>query len=142
MEGDSLGGVRALTLGQPWAYLICAGLKDVENRKRPTSYRGRFLVHAARWCEDDDLLDDLRDEGVDLPESFVQSAIIGYGMLLAVQPSASIWAMEGRSHWRLDPTDAGLFDDPVPHAGQLGFWRPTEEVKESLLAQLTTPGGT
>ena len=37
----------AITIKQPWAYLIAAGIKDIENRTWPTKFRGRVLVHAA-----------------------------------------------------------------------------------------------
>lgn len=41
--------VRVLTVRQPHAYLLIhgsrsAGLKDVENRSKPTSYRGTLLI--------------------------------------------------------------------------------------------------
>lgn len=38
----------ALSLKQPWAALLVAGLKTVEVRKWPTTRRGRILIHAAR----------------------------------------------------------------------------------------------
>ena len=38
----------ALSIRQPWAWLIVNGFKDVENRSWPTNYRGRFLVHAGK----------------------------------------------------------------------------------------------
>lgn len=38
----------ALSIRQPWAWLIVHGFKDVENRTWTTEYRGRFLVHAGK----------------------------------------------------------------------------------------------
>lgn len=38
--------VRALSIRQPWAWLIVHGFKDVEIRSWGTEYRGLFLVHA------------------------------------------------------------------------------------------------
>lgn len=40
--------VRALSIRQPWAWLIIHGGKNVENRTWPTKFRGRFFVHAAQ----------------------------------------------------------------------------------------------
>lgn len=40
--------MRALSILQPWAWLITNGLKDIENRVWRTSYRGEFLVHAGK----------------------------------------------------------------------------------------------
>lgn len=39
--------MRALSVRQPWAWLIVHGGKDIENRSWHTKFRGRFLVHAA-----------------------------------------------------------------------------------------------
>jgi hypothetical protein len=38
----------ALSLKQPWAALVVAGLKTIEVRRWPTARRGRILIHAAR----------------------------------------------------------------------------------------------
>lgn len=38
----------ALSIRQPWAYLIANGLKDIENRDWRTSFRGPFAIHAGK----------------------------------------------------------------------------------------------
>ena len=41
---------KVLSVKQPWAYLICSGIKDIENRtwKLPEKYKGeRVLIHAS-----------------------------------------------------------------------------------------------
>jgi ribosomal protein S27E len=43
--------MKVLSIKQPWAYLICSGIKDVENRtwRCPKEYVGkRVLIHASR----------------------------------------------------------------------------------------------
>ena len=40
--------MKAISIRQPWASLIVAGIKDIENRSWMTSYRGKVLVHAAQ----------------------------------------------------------------------------------------------
>ncbi len=40
--------MKALSIRQPWAWLIIHGGKDIENRSWHTKFRGRFLVHAAK----------------------------------------------------------------------------------------------
>lgn len=40
--------MKALSIRQPWAWLIIHGGKDIENRSWHTKLRGRFLVHAAQ----------------------------------------------------------------------------------------------
>jgi hypothetical protein len=39
--------VKTLSVQQPYATLICAGVKTVENRSWKTDYRGRLLIHAS-----------------------------------------------------------------------------------------------
>jgi hypothetical protein len=39
--------MKALSIRQPWASLIIAGIKNIENRSWSTSYRGKILVHAS-----------------------------------------------------------------------------------------------
>jgi len=40
--------MKALSIRQPWAWLILHAGKDIENRGWPTSFRGRFLIHASK----------------------------------------------------------------------------------------------
>lgn len=46
--------IRLLSLWQPWASLIAAGIKDVETRHWSTNYRGLIAIHAAKRPVDDD----------------------------------------------------------------------------------------
>ncbi|MBA4343240.1 MAG: hypothetical protein C0423_13975 [Methylibium sp.] len=39
--------MRALSIRQPWPWLILHGFKPVENREWSTSYRGPLLIHAS-----------------------------------------------------------------------------------------------
>lgn len=42
--------MKALSIKQPWAWLIVNGFKDIENRdwRYPPKFHGRFLVHAGK----------------------------------------------------------------------------------------------
>ncbi len=40
--------MRALSIRQPWAWLILNAGKDIENRQWATKYRGRILIHASK----------------------------------------------------------------------------------------------
>lgn len=40
--------MKALSIRQPWAWLIANGHKDIENRSWPTRFRGPVLIHAAK----------------------------------------------------------------------------------------------
>lgn len=49
--------MKALTICQPYAELICRGKKLIENRKWPTSYRGPIIIHAGKsqqWLDLDE----------------------------------------------------------------------------------------
>jgi hypothetical protein len=39
--------MKTLSVKQPYATLICAGVKKVENRTWQTDYRGKLLIHAS-----------------------------------------------------------------------------------------------
>lgn len=40
--------MKAISIRQPWAWLIVNGHKDIENRSWNTKYRGQVLIHAAQ----------------------------------------------------------------------------------------------
>jgi hypothetical protein len=47
--------IKALSVNQPWAWLIVHGGKYIENRTWRTTYRGPLAIHAGhsrRWLED------------------------------------------------------------------------------------------
>src|SRR2546427_6775937 len=39
--------LRALSIRQPWAWLVVNGYKDIENRSWRTNHRGSLLIHAS-----------------------------------------------------------------------------------------------
>lgn len=45
--------MKAISLKQPWAWLMVNGHKDIENRDRRTGYRGPILVHASQAIDED-----------------------------------------------------------------------------------------
>lgn len=62
--------MKALSIRQPWAWLIVNGHKDIENRSWPTRFRGKFLVHASNGMtrsEYEEASRTAEDNGVDLP---------------------------------------------------------------------------
>jgi hypothetical protein len=40
--------MKTLTIKNPWALLIAAGIKDIENRTWRTKFRGRIYIHAGQ----------------------------------------------------------------------------------------------
>jgi ASCH domain-containing protein len=39
--------MKAISIRQPWAWLIVAGIKDIENRTWSTKHRGPLRIHAS-----------------------------------------------------------------------------------------------
>jgi hypothetical protein len=85
--------MKALSVRQPWAYLIVSGGKDIENRKWKTSYRGPVLIYASNTI-DAKSYDRLKKEGIDLPplETLKTGGIIGETEIVdCVDSSDSVW---------------------------------------------------
>ncbi len=119
--------MKVLSVQQPWASLICSGIKDVENRSWKTAKApGRILIHAgskavtknfkARIPE---VLVSFIDNHIsfgNIPEieSWPTSAIIGYVTVTGFDDGIvdSVWADgPGVYKWKLE--DAWLFDEPI-----------------------------
>ena len=119
--------MKTLSIQQPWASLVCAGIKDVENRMWKTDQTpGRILIHANSKKVTKNFF-----EGVppylstiinneiafgNFPEleTLPTSAIIGYVTVTSFEDSAmdSVWADgPGVIKWKLE--DAWLFDEPI-----------------------------
>jgi len=89
-----------LSVRQPYAWAIIAGIKDVENRSWSTKIRGRIFIHAGKNRTGlDDGIDDLRKKGLrKLPkeEDLVFGAIIGSVEIVdCVKKHGSKWFEKG-----------------------------------------------
>ena len=49
--------IKALSIRQPWAWMILHGGKDIENRDWPTRFRGRVMIHASKSMTGDEYAD-------------------------------------------------------------------------------------
>lgn len=58
--------MKALSINQPWAWLIVNGYKSIENRDWDTKYRGEFLIHAGKKI-DRDAYDFLLGRNIQVP---------------------------------------------------------------------------
>lgn len=59
---------RVITLKQPWASLVAAGLKKYEFRNMNYSYRGKILIHAGKGI-DKDAMERVRKYNLEYPQS-------------------------------------------------------------------------
>ena len=71
--------LRALSLRQPWAWLVVNGYKAIENRSWRTNHRGPLLIHASSNMQtfEADAADVLRDHEVRVSEDVKTSGIVG-----------------------------------------------------------------
>lgn len=105
--------MKAISIRQPWAWLIVAGHKDIENRTWRTPHRGPILIHAAKGMTKREYWDlwnciELFSGGehIDLPkpEELQRGGIVGIADLVDIVPPyrrSSPWHMEGQQGFKL-----------------------------------------
>lgn len=82
--------MRALSIMQPWAWLIVHGHKDVENRTWHTNYRGPVLIHAGKKFDGED--DEWDWPDIAKPAEFGMGGIVGQAEIVdCVASSPSPW---------------------------------------------------
>lgn len=142
--------MKVLSYKQPWAFLVAAGIKPIENRtwKLPEKYKGeRVLIHSCNKSDFKNPLDALNEkqwkylksksfENGSLKHN-VYGAIIGSVIISdCVINNPSIWAQHSAFNWKLDEEgnlkknttynwvleNPILFPEPIPAKGKLSFW--------------------
>jgi len=115
--------MKVLSIQQPWAELICMGIKDVENRSWNTNFRGEFLIHASKKFDYDSYvyLQEEHDIFTDtLVCGFMLGGIIGMANLIdCVKGYNSEWSIGGEFQFVLKDAQ---FLDFIPCKGALNFW--------------------
>ena len=136
--------MKTISIKQPWAHLICAGIKDIENRTWPTKFRGRVLVHASakpvQMVNPNNVFSYQQWESLSTDQKLYliggkvpTSAIIGSVKIVdCVINHPSIWA-EKTDYVEKNAAGLGpiynwvlanpvLFAKPIPAKGKLSFW--------------------
>src|SRR5574343_726699 len=143
--------MKAISLWQPWAYLVVTGAKKIETRSWRTKYRGPLAIHAALYFPPiaRDFASTERVLGR-VPERLPFGAIIGtvnlYDVVPATEVAGSITALERyygdyapwRWAWLLK--DAIAFDAPVFLLGKQGFSNVPDEAVSHQLSAKTRKG--
>lgn len=115
--------MKAISINQPWAWLIVRGFKDIENRDWPTRFRGEVLVHTGMNKDPD--FDYERWEkliGGEIPRDLFQGGIIGRTEIVdCVDESPSPWFF-GKYGFVL--RNSVFFAFPQVCKGALGFFEP------------------
>jgi hypothetical protein len=140
--------LKALSVRQPWAGLIAAGTKDVENRGRQTQHRGLIAIHASlRPDEDAHYLPHVRSwyknaahhtktiaemQGVILAVAELDGCHqAGTTTVACCPPWGEPFHGANRAwHWRLRDVRPIT---PIPARGQLGLWN----VPDDITARIT-----
>ena len=108
---------KVITIHQPFASLIVAGIKDIENRTWTTNFSGTLLIHAGKTTE--------QTEWNEMFDALPTGAILGsVDVVDVVRDSTSEWAEADSFHWVL--ANAIEFDSPIPATGKLGLWNVTD----------------
>lgn len=118
--------MKALSIRQPWAWLIIQGYKDVENRSWSTPIRGPFLVHAGQTFDEDGYIWVKAHTDITLParEEFARGGIVGRAEIVdCVSRSRSVW-FSGPFGFVLKNAAPLEF---TPLKGKLGFFEVKEE---------------
>lgn len=110
--------MKALSIKQPWAWLIVNGYKNIENRTWKTKFRGEFLVHASKSV-DKPALKEMIKQGYPLPREFDIGGIVGKATLVDCRTY-------GESKWFQGPVGFYLKDMQTlpfkPCKGMLNFF--------------------
>lgn len=136
---EEILGLRVLSLVQPWATFIVAGLKRYETRSWATPYRGLILIHASkktdrRYLARPDVARLVLDAGI---TSFPNGVLLGSADVTGCVPSEELADLvsdqerlvgdftEGRFAWAMQY--AVQWTNPVPCLGSLGIWTVNEK---------------
>jgi hypothetical protein len=121
--------VKAISIRQPWAWLIVNGHKDVENRTWYTSLRDRVWIHASSGMTRQEYWDCrvfAEDLGVEIPamEKLERGGIVGRAFLIGcVTKCESPWFFGPYGHV-LDQAEPVPFK---PCKGAVGYFEVADE---------------
>lgn len=134
--------MKALSLTQPWAWIVVHGGKRVENRVWNTSFRGTFLIHASKAMTKqyyEDAHDTVVGLGIPLqlprPEELDRGGIVGAASLIhVIEPGkkGDVWHFPQQYGFVLIEVQPLPF---LPCRGALGFWG-NFEIRDGKAVQL------
>jgi hypothetical protein len=123
--------MKALSVKQPWAWLIVNGHKDIENRDWKTSKRERILIHAGKEIDKNywQIKKQVQEElGIEIPDwqDLDTGGIVGaVDIVDCVTESDSPWK-HGESKFGIVLANAEVLPFR-PFLGKLGFFEVPEE---------------
>ena len=151
---------KAISLLQPWAWLVAAGHKQIETRSWYTAHRGELAIHASggrrgdirRLCEQDPFIRAVLAEAGLRYDTLPRGGIVGACGVVGVEQmveQAGVATFDlrdsrrlgererafgeyapGRFAWLLQ--DARALPDLIPCPGRLQLWTMAASVREQL----------
>lgn len=128
--GSTVGlGLPALSIRQPWAWLILHAGKDIENRNWRTSVRGRILIHAAKGMTRMEYEEAAMFLATDIPRTITLPSFdqLERGGIIGAVDLTGCW-VKHQSPWFVGFYGFSLANPKplpfVPCRGALGFFRP------------------
>lgn len=123
--------MKAITLKEPWAWLVINGGKDCENRNWITRFRGRVAIHTsskpypAEFSHAQSLIERERLH-ISMPKPLPQPSDLAYGAIIGtveivdcVSRSDSPWFFGDYGFVLRNPI---ALAEPIPCRGFLNFW--------------------
>ena len=143
MQVETLVALPALSIRQPWASYVIAGLKSLELRDWSTSYRGWLWIHAGRTLD----VEALATAGI-ASRDFRTGGLLGIARLVACAPiaSAAQWQALRNEHrspgtftrgtyaWTFEDTVA--LDEKIDALGALRLYRLDDGTRAEIARQL------
>ena len=150
--GDLFGAtttIKAISLWQPWASLMAAGVKLHETRHWATAYRGPIAIHAAKVLDLAGAPDALclAQFGLHWADDLPRGAVVAVGHLTGCVPAGGLHDLTradraagnftpGRFAWRIERLRP--LPEPIPLAGRQGLfnWEPPGDLEDRLAHML------
>lgn len=156
--------VKALSLWNPWAFLVMVGAKRIETRGYGTSWRGLLAIHATKafppgaiaLCHSEPFKAVLKAHGIRYPADLPRGAIIAVANLHRVgrigrRRDGQVY-VEGHdlpttgnelafgnyepNRWGWVLTNVRPLPEPIPCRGSLSLWEVPEEIVDQIRTAL------
>lgn len=120
--------MKALSIQQPWAWLIVNGFKRVENRRWKTGYKGPLAIHAGKKFDNrgyDFVRSAFPDIALPGPKAFERGGIVGTAEMTGCVTSSDDRFFEGPYGFTLKNAKPCRL---IPMIGKLSFFEVELEV--------------
>jgi hypothetical protein len=124
--------MKALSIQQPWAWLIVNGHKNIENRDWPTNFRGKIYVHAGKKL-DKDAITYIKHEypDIQLPDAYDLGGVVGTVVITGcITESLNRWFYGDYGFTLASPHKLPF----TPYRGMLGLFEIPEQATATTAA--------